>query len=352
MDVESLINRQICPVCKGKLACKAEWRRNWSYRFDCKSCGKFGITRTLLEEDFKITSGCYNLPHLASFLCYNQSKGLTRMLGEAAPQEGVRFISFEEVENWYPKTFSEKIDSILNFFGRDSKNIGHRLCYDLGVLKQILFIEDEPNEENEEGIIRQFAYWFDYLLTEGLIVEEINERTSAIVQELRTLPFSLFGSEETLSDEVIQFVLTPKAWERIYSIQKTDDNNKDVFVSMSFDKKNNPTREAIRQGIVKAGFSPEFLDEIIHNEQIVPKMFRLIRECRFLILEVSDPNYGAYYEAGYATGLGKEIIICCSEEVFHTESPHFDIAQKQILIWKDYEDLTKKLSEWIRALID
>ena len=30
--------------------------------------------------------------------------------------------------------------------------------------------------------------------------------------------------------------------------------------------------------------------------------------------------------------------------------PHFDIAQKQILIWKDYQDLAHKLTEWIKAL--
>ena len=123
-------------------------------------------------------------------------------------------------------------------------------------------------------------------------------------------------------------------------------------------------REAIRAGIVQAGFSPEFLDEIKHNRQIVPEMFRLIRECRFLVLEISEPNYGAYYEAGYAQGLGKEVIICCSKEVFNrryiTEEekkyerylkPHFDIAQKQILVWKDQDDLSHQLSEWIKAII-
>ena len=31
--------------------------------------------------------------------------------------------------------------------------------------------------------------------------------------------------------------------------------------------------------------------------------------------------------------------------------PHFDIAQKQILVWNDYDDLAKKLCEWIKALI-
>ena len=132
---------------------------------------------------------------------------------------------------------------------------------------------------------------------------------------------------------------------------------------MAFNDGTKETREAIRAGVEKAGFSTEFIDEIVHNHQIVPEMFRLIRECRFLILEISDPNYGAYYEAGYALGLGKEVIICCNNEVFRKEydteeekkyakylRPHFDIAQKQILIWTDYDDLSKKLCEWIKAL--
>ena len=144
----------------------------------------------------------------------------------------------------------------------------------------------------------------------------------------------------------------------------TEKQNKDVFVSMSFADTTKSIREAIRIGIVNAGFSPDFMDEIIHNKQIVPEMFRMIRECRLLIMDISEPNYGAYYEAGYALGLGKEVIISCSSAVFskqYTEEekryekylkPHFDIAQKQILIWDDYNDLTKKLAEWIRALFE
>ena len=134
---------------------------------------------------------------------------------------------------------------------------------------------------------------------------------------------------------------------------------------MAFNDDTKDTRDAIKAGIINAEFSPEFIDEIIHNKQIVPEMFRLIRECRFLILDISDPNYGAYYEAGYALGLGKEVIITCSDEVFRKEykteeekkymkylKPHFDIAQKQILVWKDHADLTKQLSEWIKALFN
>lgn len=84
---------------------------------------------------------------------------------------------------------------------------------------------------------------------------------------------------------------------------------------MAFNDGTKETREVIRAGVEKSGFCSKFIDEIIHNHQIMPEMFRLIRECQFLILEISDPNYGAYYEAGYALGLGKEVIICCKKEV-------------------------------------
>ena len=57
--------------------------------------------------------------------------------------------------------------------------------------------------------------------------------------------------------------------------------------------------------------------------------------------------------------MGKEVIICCSNEVFRKDfgaeakyrKPHFDIAQKQLLIWSDYNDLTQKLTEWIKAIV-
>ena len=153
--------------------------------------------------------------------------------------------------------------------------------------------------------------------------------------------------------------LLADGWKRVDELQQSDLNNKNVFVSMAFNEGTEETRKAIKKGISDAGFSPEFIDEIVHNHQIVPEMFKLIRESRFLILEISDPNYGAYYEAGYALGNGKEVIICCSKNIFEKDfgeeskyrKPHFDIAQKQILIWDGYEDLQKKLSEWIKAII-
>lgn len=157
------------------------------------------------------------------------------------------------------------------------------------------------------------------------------------------------------------FMLTPKALARVDELQKDINNNKDVFVAMAFNDDTKPTREAIRAGIKGAKFSEKFLDEIIHSQQIVPYMMRLIRDCRFLIMDITEPNYGAYYEAGYALGLGKEVIITCRQDIFNKKDyasdlerralkPHFDIVQRQILVWENEEDLSAKLKQWILEL--
>lgn len=69
-------------------------------------------------------------------------------------------------------------------------------------------------------------------------------------------------------------------------------------------------------------------------------------------MDVTYPNYGVYYEAGYAEALGKEVIICCRDTEFNGDSkPHFDIAQKSTIVWKNEEDLEKRLYRRIEATV-
>ena len=74
-----------------------------------------------------------------------------------------------------------------------------------------------------------------------------------------------------------------------------------------------------------------------------------------LVLDVTYPNYGAYYEAGYALGKGKEVIICCKNDVFkdaeHHQQPHFDIAQTSQIRWDTTEELVERLKKRIIATV-
>jgi hypothetical protein len=92
-----------------------------------------------------------------------------------------------------------------------------------------------------------------------------------------------------------------------------------------------------------------------HNNQIVPEILSEITKAQFLVVEISDPNYGAYYEAGIGVGKGKSVIFCCCRDHFDSseksERPHFDVAQQSTIVWNDYDDLKSKLTKRILATI-
>ena len=106
-------------------------------------------------------------------------------------------------------------------------------------------------------------------------------------------------------------------------------------------------------GRLAAGYSALAIDEKEHNNQIVPEIFDEIDKSKFLVMDVTIPNFGAYYEAGYALGKGKQVIICCKEDAFESSDsrPHFDIAQKSMIVWKTEEELVERLKKRIQATV-
>lgn len=321
--------KDLCPVCHGEAS---------SFSFDaskdettvvCPTCGRFTIT-TEAEESM-------DMDKLASYLYYHsifdESKNSFHtyfyVRYETPKNADYWVITYDMVENWYPKTFAEKVDMFLLLLEEKSNYMGYSVLFSTEKILSACFVKRsitgywEAHADSErEG---QCVFFLNYLRDNGYI-EEYDHET--------------------------QICLAPLGYQRVDELQKHNSNSRDVFIAMSFDPKNDDTKEALKGGIVKAGYTPRIMSEEIHGKQIVPMMFRIIKESKLLVMDVSDPNYGAYYEAGYALGLGKEVIITCREDEFHNpkNKPHFDIAQKQILVWKDYEDFKIQLSEWIKAI--
>lgn len=338
------INNDLCPFCGAKL--KYESNDGFVEFINCPICGKcrYKSSRTIDEHKNEIASFLYN----KHWLYENEHK--SSELAVIVINDGIKeppesnnnyLASIDEILAFYPKTFSQTIDKIMLDLDKKSEYFGCEVTYSPDEIYSAWFIK----RYNNKG--------------EKFTDEDIDRQASGILDYLEENDYIKYTKNANY-----EVTIKPNGLTRIDALQKNDANNKNVFVSMAFNNSTKETRKAIREGIIAAGYSPEFIDEIVHNKQIVPEMFRLIRECRFLILDISDPNYGAYYEAGFALGQGKEVIICCKEEVFQKKyvteeerkyekylKPHFDIAQKQMLVWKDYDDLKKKLAEWIKSII-
>ena len=154
---------------------------------------------------------------------------------------------------------------------------------------------------------------------------------------------------------VNKYSISAEGWKRIDSITHSNRNSRQGFIAMEFSDNTDAIGEDFSSAIKAAGYNPMIIRDKDHNNQIVPEILSEIDKSSFLVMDVSFPNYGAYYEAGYALGKGKQVIICCSSERFEDEDkrnrPHFDIAQKSMVIWNSREELVEKLRKRIEATV-
>jgi nucleoside 2-deoxyribosyltransferase len=71
-----------------------------------------------------------------------------------------------------------------------------------------------------------------------------------------------------------------------------------------------------------------------------------IRDAAFLVADLTHDNYGAYWEAGYAEGLGKPVIYLCEKSKFKAAPPHFDTNHCTTVLWQSDE-----IEEFKKAIV-
>jgi len=94
---------------------------------------------------------------------------------------------------------------------------------------------------------------------------------------------------------------------------------------------------------------PIRIDRVHHNEKICDKIVAEIRTCQFLIADVTLQRAGVYFEAGFAMGLGRQVIWTCRDD--DLKNVHFDTRQYNHIVWKEPGDLRMQLADRIKATI-
>lgn len=149
------------------------------------------------------------------------------------------------------------------------------------------------------------------------------------------------------------YIISAEGWKKIDELKRNSNTVNQGFVAMHFCEGTEFIREAFRKAITNSRYAAIIIDEKEHNNQIVPEIFYEIKRSKFVVVDVTYPNYGAYYEAGYAQALGKQVIMCCRKSEFDGDDtrPHFDVAQKSMIIWNDEDDLIMRLQKRIKATV-
>ena len=84
---------------------------------------------------------------------------------------------------------------------------------------------------------------------------------------------------------------------------------------------------AIKPACADCGFDAFLISDKPHNNNITDEIIAALRQSKFVVVDFTYNNPGAYFEAGFAQGLGCEVIRCCNKEWFENEDNqlHFDI---------------------------
>jgi hypothetical protein len=128
--------------------------------------------------------------------------------------------------------------------------------------------------------------------------------------------------------------LTPMGWLRVEKLKRAHVASKFAFFARQFNNSDLDSvfDKCLRPAVAETGYELRpvtqragLVDAIIEDE---------IRRCRFLIADLSDDNAGAYWEAGFAEGLGKPVIyVCCAKQGTEDKKTHFDANHRHTVRW-------------------
>lgn len=83
---------------------------------------------------------------------------------------------------------------------------------------------------------------------------------------------------------------------------------------------------------------------------VIDNLMRVqIRDSAFVLADLSTDNPGAYWEAGFAEGLGKPVIYLCERSKHIRENTHFDTNHSTTVVW-DPTDPTRSRDDLIATL--
>lgn len=279
-----------------------------NFKVTCPNCGEYEITGTLTKL----------LPNWG----LDKKKLLSIMVRRYWENNKKRYCldsrnEKELIDSYDSFSFKDKINNMLNYIGSNSKP-GKKII----IKSDMLFIT--PSIDREEVV-----YILEYL-----------------VQEKKLIPLGIKKLEQE------RYKLTVDGWESFFEDDRKI-NPKKCFIAMSFRDEEKDAKEdyeeVVKPLLIEMGFDPVIINEVEHNEDVVFKIIYEIKRCGFMIADVRGERPSVYYEAGYATALGRQVIWLCKKG--NEDIMHFDTRNLNHIIWKNREDLKEKLESRIMGTI-
>ncbi len=314
-----------CPVCNSDIA-KPEYhqyKKHFNNYYSCKRCGDFDV--------------------LGSF-----SKTLNATLGDDNKKIAV-------LSHWI-RTKHEKISKSPP----DEQFYRENIILDKKLVDTIIKRPPPSPAEQADNIIRWIGENID---APGEIVELERDTHLSIMGAITPNNFALVirhltdsgilqGNSSTRTTNV---TLSFKGWQYFEELKRGANESRKAFMAMQYgdEKMDKIVEEVFKPAVKQTGFDLFKLVDRPKAGLIDDRLRVEIQTSRFLIADLTHENVGAYWEAGYAEGLGKPVIYTCEKEKFEEQKTHFDTNHHLTIIWDDEnpEEAVEKLKATIRATL-
>jgi hypothetical protein len=300
-----------CPICKwggNDVTHQPDESITW---VDCPRCGRFALDAAWLHDAAGGT--------LAANFDARQTAVLGYAIHKSNPQKTWDQDSIRKaLERDYLPSVAEQAENLIFYLGCEQQSAGDRI--ELLYLKVLFLVgATEPHDI--------------LFLVRGLIEENM-----------------LVGK---LSSQSANIVLTIKGWERFAQLSRGVEASNQGFMAMPFGYEylTRAFYEHWKPASDQAGMPLQRLDENPKAGSISNRMMVEIRRSKYLVAELTHNNPGAYWEAGFAEGLGKPVIYLCEQSFFDDpkNGVHFDVSQRQGVIWD--ADNMREAVEQLKSII-
>lgn len=289
-----------CPVCQDRYGATCTESAGASKsRFDCSVCGQFWISSSALSSDFPPNKE--PLGDLQSAALSHALRGNTTPLIKA--DWLARFLA-----NPRPPSPAQQATNIIRFVGDHVASTGYSLDEPpIHFFAQV----GAPNPDFALKILRE-------LIDLGMLTG-----TDAGNMQSRYATTSID--------------LTLRGWERYEQEKRGRRSSFYGFIALKF---NDPILDPFLHNTIKpatAELGYELIDmrDVAQPGLIDNIMREKIRDAAFVLVDLTHDNSGAYWEAGYAEGLGKPVLYLCEGTKFREKKTHFDTNHLTTVTWGD-----------------
>ena len=267
---------------------------------DCASCLKYEITRST-----KVS--LENILHRTQNKIISQTKISHYIRQSQRDAEKPPLINgntiIKVLESPLPSP-KEQADLLIRWIG-DSTNLGTTVSIVPNIDKSVV------GSITADGVMLIVRHW-----EENGLIEIKNDSISS-------------------SDECFELKLTLDGWMYYDNLNNGSESYKKAFIAMKFgdDELNTILNNVFRQSVKDTGFELTKLDDSPKAGLLDNRLRVEIQSSDFIIADLSHDNLGAYWEAGYAEGLGKPVIYTCKKSKFEETKTHFDTNHHLTIIW-------------------